>query len=1320
MGVYNRTAQPYNLLKQFRANDGTIWNKTAELIFWLRANKLNELLDVSKSAHPVTTTGTGHLNSAQGPDGTRFEINSLSFDNKYLTVSSGQSADAADTKSIVWGGWIYLNVDPGSDNNGFPIIHATSSQSFTVFVDEHKKLNLRLSDYNSDVSPEAATVRTVASCITPNKWIHFVISVDKASDTVGNFDQTASNYPRIFINGTKEEVQSIARDGNPATDPLDPNVAMSAYKIGHGPAQSMAAGDKFLNGKLADVFMYHITDDATDLQLKNLYSAAVNGAYHLGSGFISTSPFNVLNDAMHRDRHPTTARSSNDGRLGNHAIHFDDSRAMHLTNTGPTSFPSMLTKDNPLFDTVYNGIDNGQLTTTAANATFGIFDEYYEESNSTAITPFIDSKVYIDSGSIFYQTGTLESVLPGFDQPLRNKFHITIKGNMPATTLGNTTSAIDHNDSGGQNKTNITNWRSNFSGSFMAYIAGNHRRNLPGYFWSQDDTTEPYRHGCVGFSYPYILGKSTGSHGDNGTFNDGKGITLSPFKANNYYQGFGHPTDAYGFPDGSKYKAEDNLLINMSDYIAEPFLVEKIVFEIPGGTAFTDIGAGFYRNPIQHLAIGKGSTLRSDPVMFSSGDVMLTAFLMHQTNVPNTGSISLDFNSSGTITKIELPVTGSTSRHLIAYANSLYYHKFSANGKAVMVSLKGYWDNNATNSGGLHQSGMDANGVVADFTTAFSTTYADTTTGEIIQSLLSGSVENIVELSGNSSTQAKSETIPKIILETTPKVATDQGFLGVTTQKQTSTVEEDDAGGADGYQGIANPFFATTGKQITTFAWRGGPSSINETSNPRLYTKQIPGKSNTVIENVNFSNGGGTSESTNLSISEADNPNTMYLLFPDDKLIFGLNAAAGRSSRDGPKTGFNLNAGPYKITLFGSYLKQGKPKRHNLSQNLQTHTVHESIGSVQPFDTYQISYTTEYTGSFSDDVLSGSIDPKSIYEGYDHYTGETIKLARRVGGRASQGTQGETGALDINYVITDSEEKLLDTLMPNFGSISLVDGFVGNVASPSGIYQDTHGNVTRIQLGHAAGSNHKWPFAFPFEGRYNKLSRDGSITVPTTLDRGPYYSIEYDDDSTTGLTVKVMGDNGAACTGSFVVPRNSDFSLADNSSGVNQLITEKDARKILFGIGDLPRGKYFARGTRANGSAPDHGSFASSVVNLGGFKYGVANSSPMTTNIIYSRSKYGQLRNLLEPRIFAASRKNNTNIFPVSQRFFTRFGQPLSSDNRGQTTCSNLSTNATSSLPFFDRDNDAGPKNRDAEGSTTTVNISPNFAPGQGPFSGLA
>ena len=150
--------------------------------------------------------------------------------------------------------------------------------------------------------------------------------------------------------------------------------------------------------------------------------------------------------------------------------------------------------------------------------------------------------------------------------------------------------------------------------------------------------------------------------------------------------------------------------------------------------------------------------------------------------------------------------------------------------------------------------------------------------------------------------------------------------------------------------------------------------------------------------------------------------------------------------------------------------------------------------------------------------------------------------------------------------------------------------------------------------------------------------------------------------------------------------------------------------RLLFGIGDLNRGRYFAQVSDSGGSDWPMG-----IVHTAGYKYGISNTSPNYSQAVYSRKSYGQFRDLIEMRNYSANLINNDVIFTVDQSFVTRNGQPLSSAQAGDTRCSNISPHASSSIPFFDRENSAASTNRDAI-TVGTANISPSFAPGKGPF----
>jgi len=248
-----------------------------------------------------------------------------------------------------------------------------------------------------------------------------------------------------------------------------------------------------------------------------------------------------------------------------------------------------------------------------------------------------------------------------------------------------------------------------------------------------------------------------------------------------------------------------------------------------------------------------------------------------------------------------------------------------------------------------------------------------------------------------------------------------------------------------------------------------------------------------------------------------------------------------------------------------------------------------------------------------------------------------------------------------------------------------------------------------IQLGDVnLGFNPSWFYSFPFESRFSNIRRTDQFLDAKGNTVGK--AIIHLQDASHNLNFFSYQNDGGMENNAFVAPRNfNDFptNILGNNDGTGVVsMTYSEACRILFGIGDLNRGRYFVRAS--NGSDPV------GLTYHAGFKYGISNTSPNYSKAIYSRNRFGQFRDLMEMRTLTTYNHNHETVFPIEQKFITRSGQPLSKAQRHQTNCSNISTNATSSIPFFDRD-DNTPTNRDPI-TTSTANISPNFVVGNGPF----
>ena len=122
-----------------------------------------------------------------------------------------------------------------------------------------------------------------------------------------------------------------------------------------------------------------------------------------------------------------------------------------------------------------------------------------------------------------------------------------------------------------------------------------------------------------------------------------------------------------------------------------------------------------------------------------------------------------------------------------------------------------------------------------------------------------------------------------------------------------------------------------------------------------------------------------------------------YLLLPEDELIFGLDylptivfGALQANELSGSHIKL-LSTGSATVTFYGSFFKQGKPYTPSLNQNLTSNAVHEVIGNDPVVDEYMINTRAEYTGSYIDNLMRGG--PPGIKGLVDGYHGGRFSLA---------------------------------------------------------------------------------------------------------------------------------------------------------------------------------------------------------------------------------------------------------------------------------------------------------------------------------------
>ena len=221
------------------------------------------------------------------------------------------------------------------------------------------------------------------------------------------------------------------------------------------------------------------------------------------------------------------------------------------------------------YDAYGSFVDDPEMTTDLVVSGIvrkGVGDSFVRYTPGQDIQPFRDcNNPAVDGksqGNVFYATGSkVSDIGEGFDQPLWSKTKIEID-----LTPNSVHSVYIENYTSGSNNYPMCYWNKDlkkWQGIGTGKEFGTYANTLSGLqkLWDEQ---------CIGFAQGL----------DNG------GASVRDLAA-------GAPTSNFGFPYHGKFHATSSNTISLSDYIQEPFLVEKIVLEFSGTFAQNSfVGAG--------------------------------------------------------------------------------------------------------------------------------------------------------------------------------------------------------------------------------------------------------------------------------------------------------------------------------------------------------------------------------------------------------------------------------------------------------------------------------------------------------------------------------------------------------------------------------------------------------------------------------------------------------------------------------------------------------------------------------------------------------
>ena len=501
----------------------------------------------------------------------------------------------------------------------------------------------------------------------------------------------------------------------------------------------------------------------------------------------------------------------------------------------------------------------------------------------------------------------------------------------------------------------------------------------------------------------------------------------------------------------------------------------------------------------------------------------------------------------------------------------------------------------------------------------------------------------------------------------------------------------------------------------------------------RSYYKSTPGVIGigAVTSKKIFKN---TSDKSLNQLKPQNHISSPYVLMPGDKLIVGFaNQQIPHNAGDalqGLKTtaGFDqnyypspsgseahiyhnlrsrLDPGAGVIRLYGSLIRYGKEYHQTVNQNLTSCGIHEALHYDNPVvDQFMNENRLVYSSSYLDNIIDGTTphDPANPTEYDRRRISSAISGSLRQFNQKNRRVHMTTGSMQRFRRFVDFNERYLDSMPGHPAEYHRIDGKKIFRFGSTDLLILGSPNITPGPLGlfeSPLAVNTVWPRSFPFEPKYSQIERLRSISgfnkkfgFVTNLDAT---SAVVDDDGAE-IKMELQGMFGYATNPAFL---NSDLT----SFSMDQISTKM--MKFWYGIGNptnlntsnlegLPSG-YDHPDLGHRGEIPILADparagdwtalLANPKIEIRGWKYGLLNATPNHTSQVYRPDRFGQFRDMLEQRkysrLFSEAGGEMAGDEPVFVRFFDRItGQEVFDGT--DTNSQNLSTFATSSVPFFD------------------------------------
>jgi len=407
-----------------------------------------------------------------------------------------------------------------------------------------------------------------------------------------------------------------------------------------------------------------------------------------------------------------------------------------------------------------------------------------------------------------------------------------------------------------------------------------------------------------------------------------------------------------------------------------------------------------------------------------------------------------------------------------------------------------------------------------------------------------------------------------------------------------------------------------------------------------------------------------------------------------------------------------IPVGTIKMTLFGSQVREQAEFHDTLNQNVTSNAVHYSTIVGSPVvDQWNLEARSTYSGSYTDVYVTGSaalVNGSSARGAIGSRSSITSSIAtsQMLSDRLKYPYEIVAGT-QLFAQASSPNERFWDSMVPGVDEIALADGARAWMGWNSFANAAIPGDDVITLAVDAKGvlrADYEFSKGYPFAPQYSTLDRklevkrfkgaNKMVTAaivevrPETIGAALLFE--------TGRSPALFGDSNVYAGTQLVAASKNDinkffFGIGDENTMNDSHVADPDYPDVPYGCTSFPRFR-----KRMSATVYTGGGSATAIVGveIRGWKYGILNGVPQYSRAIFRRDRFGHVRDMLEQRAYSSFydtvgyKSDGTfggiigrQTSPVSARFVGTDGVSVDPES---TSCSNLSLEATSSLPFVD------------------------------------